>query len=657
MSDPIISDNGAKWIGDKLAEALKIALGGGDISKFLGNKGSSGGDGANKVNYVGLALEVGQATIAIAGMKDPTKAMATGLSALAALLPAGSQSAQNLINGMEDARQTNIKNAQQGLGGLNLFDIGIKSNQAGIGIDAYREALTKSNGALNGIGGTAQQGSEALLKVGKSALALEMSNTGLVGSGMMTTDTFAKIGIMANYGRRESLNSIEAQAEQTAATRRLAKELQVQANITGRSTDALSAELEERLKQPEIMGAMRQMTEKQRESYVQNQAALGGMGNTVSGLSATLGINGRMNEQQRYALAAMGPAAADFTRASRMAAAARTEDEKEQARVAMESAKAKINEYQGSARYQSMMAGATGPGADAMRKVYAENQVRDRQLSTQQTTGLSGVTAAQEQRKETDITLAGKKRDEKTGEIVTDPGQAGSRLMTEYQLRFQANAIGMQKELNKLNIELGNSQEAIKTLRSLLDKAAGPAPVPGKGSASDQAAERYQGTANKVKEEIDKFVKNNGGGDNTTNSTPGSDPRRKPVPKVQEAEGSKSVWGDWFSGPAGLADIREAGPEAVVPQGKIGEFIKDMMGGAQSKKSQGNASGATQSSGESALEGSESGDSVSLKDVVASLNQLNKTMAQVASHSESISESSNKSVRLAKKSTGNRVAA
>jgi hypothetical protein len=652
-NEAIISESGAKYIGDKLAEALKIALGGGDIGKFLGNKSSGSSGDAGKVNYVGLATEVAQATIAIGGMKDPTKAMASGLSALAALLPVGSQSAQNLINGMEDARQTNIKNAAQGIGGLNLFDVGIKANQAGIGIDAYREALTKSGGALNGIGGTAQQGSEALLKVGKSALALEMSNTGLVGSGMMTTDTFAKIGIMANYGRRESLNSIEAQAEQSAATRRLAKELQVQANITGRSTEALSAELDERLKQPEVLGAMRQMTEKQRESYVQNQAALGGMGNTVAGLSATLGVNGRMNEQQRYALAMMGPAAADFTRASQMAAKAQTEGEKEQARVAMEAAKAKINEYQGSSRYQSIMAGATGPAADAARKMYSENLVRDRQLSTQQTTGLSGVSAAQEQRKETDITLAGKKRDEKTGEVVADPGQAGSRLMTEYQLRFQANAIGMQKELGKLNTELGNSSEAIKNLRSILDKAAGPAPVPGKGSASDQAADRYKGTYDKVQAEIDK-AKEAVGGD----SAKGVDSTKKPkAPIKKEAEGSKAVWGDWFGGPAGLADIREAGPEAVVPQGKVGEFFKDMMGSLKSKKAPeaGTSSGEMPSMGDSDY--GSSGDNVSLKDVVASLNQLNKTMAQVASHSESISESSHKSAKLAKKATGNRVAA
>jgi hypothetical protein len=52
------------------------------------------------------------------------------------------------------------------------------------------------------------------------------------------------------------------------------------------------------------------------------------------------------------------------------------------------------------------------------------------------------------------------------------------------------------------------------------------------------------------------------------------------VPNPQrEAEGSKDVWGDWFGGPPGLANIREAGPEAVVPKGKIGEFLKDMMGG------------------------------------------------------------------------------
>jgi hypothetical protein len=46
-----------------------------------------------------------------------------------------------------------------------------------------------------------------------------------------------------------------------------------------------------------------------------------------------------------------------------------------------------------------------------------------------------------------------------------------------------------------------------------------------------------------------------------------------------------------------------------------------------------------------------------LNDVLVALNQLNKTMGQVAAHSENISDASNKTARLAGKASGNRALA
>jgi hypothetical protein len=50
-------------------------------------------------------------------------------------------------------------------------------------------------------------------------------------------------------------------------------------------------------------------------------------------------------------------------------------------------------------------------------------------------------------------------------------------------------------------------------------------------------------------------------------------------------------------------------------------------------------------------------DSATLNDVVVALNQLNKTMGQVAAHSENISDASSKTARLAGKASGNRALA
>jgi hypothetical protein len=50
-------------------------------------------------------------------------------------------------------------------------------------------------------------------------------------------------------------------------------------------------------------------------------------------------------------------------------------------------------------------------------------------------------------------------------------------------------------------------------------------------------------------------------------------------------------------------------------------------------------------------------DNATLNDVLLALNQLNKTMGQVATHSENISDASSKTARLAGKSSGNRALA
>jgi hypothetical protein len=641
-------------LGARTIEALKMAF---EVAVKLAMGGkvedTKVGTALKGTDFTGLITNAGQAAIAIGGLTQPGKEAAAALGQIAGMLPGQlGTAATGFVNTLESARQQSLKNAQAGIGGLSLFDIQVKSKAAGMEIDQYREALLRSNGALNGIGMTAQQGSERLLSLGNATLNAELKQKdSLVGAGAMTTDTLMKIGVVANYGRRSSLDAAGAADEQSAATRKLARELYEQARLTGKSSEAMAAELEERLKQPEILGAMRQMTDKQRDSYIQNQAALGGMGNTVSGLSATLGINGRMTDQQRYALAAMGPAAADFTRASQMAAKAQTEGEKEQARVAMESAKAKINDYQASSRYQNIMAGAKGPVADASRQLYSENYTRDRQVSAQQQTGLSPTTIAAENRKQSTMELEGNKKDA-SGAIVRDENQTGQRVFTDAQLRAQQNSAGAAIAINDYSKGLTTGSTALSTFNKTLDLVLGP-----RGTAV-QAAERYKKTLDDITDAMNKLKTATEGDKNKDNTGGPKKPKVTDETPKPLALGTKDAFGDWFGGPSNmLANIRESGPEAVVPKNKISEFMSDITGSYKSNQSQGDSAESASAAPESPAPSGDSGENASLNDVLASLNQLNKTMAQVASHSESISESSNKSVRLAKKSTGNRVAA
>ena len=129
-----------------------------------------------------------------------------------------------------------------------------------------------------------------------------------------------------------------------------------------------------------------------------------------------------------------------------------------------------------------------------------------------------------------------------------------------------------------------------------------------------------------------------------------------------EADGSKDVWGSWFGGPSGLANIRENGPEAVVPFGKINEFVNDMRGkipsagpdlsGVSSQLSQllpqAQAAIPNVSNVFSGNQGA------TLSDVVESLDKLNKSNGMMISYLETISNYSGKQVKATRGMSNNR---
>jgi hypothetical protein len=632
-----------------IATAIKTA-----IEKVLKPSSSTSG-GGNTPDFGSLAGSALQATGALAGISAPGHEAAAALKLIGGAVPlVGGQLAQ-LATTLEEGRVSTNKSFQQGIGGLSLFDLPIKARDAGLGLDEYRQALQRSGGALNGIGPTAQASSEQLLALGKKVkdLDLDQGVKSLQRSNAMQADELAKVTLLSQFGRRTSLNSQEAQDQAAAASLKLSNEIIRQAGVTGKSTLAIEQELEERLKQPEVMGAMRQMTDKQRESFVQNQVALSGMGNTVQGLSATLGVNGRMTQEQQYALAAMGPAAGEFQRASRMAAMAQTEDQKKQAEAAMLKAKADINAYQSSAQFSRVMNSATGPMADAFKKSYAENQLRDRQAAGQQVTGESGTTTLKRAEKAVDMTVAGQKMGA-DGKPERDLGQTTAREMADVQIRARDNTVGLMKALQGFDAELAKDQKTLDQFHKAVSLIYGP------GGDTDKLAAAYKKS---MKDALDAVGAVRSGNSGTGNGTP--NPNRPPpgsnnIPAPPgQAAGSKDTFGDWFAkdwGSGGLSELH--GKEAVVPQSKIGEFMKDMMSSMSKPKQPAPQIDLPNvpSSPENPTTGAGSGDNVTLKDVLASLNQLNKTMGQVASHSESISDASNKTARLSSKATGNRMA-
>jgi hypothetical protein len=652
MSDTIVTigDAAADKIGQLIAKAVKD-----NIAKLVG--GASDAAAKKGVDLGELSDKIMPTITAIGGLGNISNAAAGSIKTLAGAA-IGPQAAQ-FVQAMEDARLQTNKNFQMGIGNLSLFDQQMQVYKAGFNTqEQYREALQRSGGALGGINNSMSQTSTDILRFGEKVRSRDLNDkdASLLKGNAMLGDELGRVALLSQYGRRDKLSEGEATTRAVDATDKLSREILKQAFVTGKSTVAIEAELEERLQQPVVLANMRQMTEQQRESFISNQVALSGMGKNVSDLSATLGINGRLSEQQRYQLLAMGPAASEFQRASRMVALAKTDEQREIAAEAMRRSQAKVNDYQNSPQFANALKNlAEGdPRRVAMEAQMRQNLTAAPQAAARRDTGFSGVSANQLAGAEAKRVIAGKKLE--NGKEVDDPNQTAARTMGVISIAAQTNTIGLVGAMDKFSKQMLNNVEVTNVLNTMTKK------LYGSYADVNEAEKAHLKTLNDIVKLATPGSGDTGGdGEDKQHSRETDKQKRQRKRKEGQpfASGTKDVFGDWFGGNFGSGELAELhGTEAVVPQSKISEFMKDMMSSMKKPKAQGAESDLPNmpSMTESGTRGGGNGDNVTLKDVLASLQQLNKTMGQVASHSESISEASHKSARLAGKATGNRVA-
>jgi hypothetical protein len=428
----------ADTVGNMTVEQLKDALSSGNSRAPSTPSTPKMGDGGVAQTFSEIVKAGVPVTSAFLGIGQHGREAAAALQGYAGMLGGKTGAAlSSFVGSLDDARQANIKSAAQGIGGNQLFDLQVKAGQAGLTVDQYRQQLTNSGGALNGLGGTAQLGSERLLKLGNAVQQGEfgLSNLGksLVDSGQMSRDQLGQITLIIQYGSKVNLDDIEARKRATQSAGELASEINKTAMITGKSREAIAAELEERLKSPAIQGALNQMSEEQRQTFIKSQAAISGMGKGVSDLGATLAVGGRLSQENQMQLMAMGPAAGEFQRAMRMSAMAQTDDQKRQAAEAVERAKSRVTEFQSSAQFSAMMNRSTPEVAAALQKSYQENQLRGRTGAEMRDTGTTAEQAQRQQTAAVDRATEGKKLDTTTGKTVDDTAQGATRVLAETQ--------------------------------------------------------------------------------------------------------------------------------------------------------------------------------------------------------------------------------
>ena len=335
------------------------------------------------------------------------------------------------------------------------------------------------------------------------------------------------------------------------------------------------------------------------------------MGKGVKDLADEMFTGGVRTKEGAAKMAALGPAGAELQKAITASKNARTQEEKDAAAIQLERAKAAVNERMKSQEFLQAVMTAGGDVGPAMQKMYEENRLRAGTTATETKTGATtGQAMAQNKqaainqqqgRNEAGAKDAGAKTTElyiqslNRTKDLTSMAATGMNVLNNALMQNANTTAAINKGLDltksrRVNSQTGKEESfsegglsgAIDRLKELSGGSGAQRAQPALGADGTQLPDDRRNRLPRKPTEI--ITEGLGGvaqkalGVSFLANDPGYVKLIGGVNAKPEAEGSKEVWGDWFAGPPGIANIREAGPEAVVPKEKIGDFFKDMVG-------------------------------------------------------------------------------
>jgi hypothetical protein len=500
------------------------------------------------------------------------KEAATVFKTFATMAPGVGKSLGGFVETLEQGREAIALSGKQGIGNNNILEFAAQAKAGGMTMSDNLKLLKDMGPSLTGIGLNAQDANQRFLKLSQDTIEKFGQSLATAQGGVDGLNAAA--AIMATGTKKNLKDDVAGRLELAEASARLAEQIDLSARVTGKSRDVIESELKERLKSPDAILAMNLMSEQQRIAFKQTQASLNEMGPTIGNLAQNIASGARLTKENQSALNALGPAAGEFQRAIRMQQSATTDAQKQQAAVALEAAKAKINEYQSSERYARLALQGSGEVAEMQKKMISENQ---RRAGAQTTAEQTGQGYQQAQMTQAEIATRQQKGLIGTGERAgqVDEGQTGIRLLNAGQENFRKLAVAGATELVKFNDEFGRSPKLIKGAADAIEFMSGKL-----GQTSEQKNKELIVPVRDKIAEVAGF--NTGAGPN--NPVEYSDSSKlknaKPGQSLTEGKregGSKAATGNWFED-FGVGKIMELHKkEAVVPEAKLPEFMKDMM--------------------------------------------------------------------------------
>jgi len=378
--------------------------------------------------------------------------------------------------------------------------------------------------------------------------------------------------LLSQMGRKDELVSNEAKADAAKAARALADQINRTAISSGKSRDAIEAELATRLSSAEVQAQLVGADEQQRKAIIASQAAIAGMGKGAGDAAQIIQAGGRLSQENQIQMMSMGPKAmGEFIKGNQLMAAAKTDQERQAAQAILDRAKVDTAEYQKTKGFQRLLQSAPDNLRGGLRTAYQENLERGgvNAAQAQRAPGQDKYAAETERQKEVENLSKSKL---KSGE--PNPQAAPQQAMTQLQNAAFNSANETLAVLNKEIVKLTNSRTAIETWGKAIEK------VYGKGGDVEQSLNVIVNAGKAV-----LGVTKPGGGGTGTGTAPNAPAVTTPLPDLKKKDNKRAAGGP--IAPDDVYVVGENGPELfksktagdIVPTDKF----KSMFGDIQTK--------------------------------------------------------------------------
>lgn len=613
------------------------------IASQLGS--SSGGSSSAKsspvsnFNWMGVFKDtIGGATDAVKGLAsgtwDTVSVMGQASKVLSQLDPTGISKPLSAIGEGALGTVKTLNNANRQIGGLDFAgDIG-KFNSSAKNMmltqDQLVDVYKRSNGALNGLGPTVNKSAANFTKLGEDFSKSQVS-TQLAAIGInMEEQADLQAEYIAN-NRFLNLQDADVRARTIQSFGAFAVQLDENSRLTGLSKKAQTDAINEQAKNVRVMAAVSQLGPEAMNNFKNMQSGIVGLGQNVQMAASAIYTGGPKNEQERAAIAAMGPAASTFEKAVLMSKEAGNDPAKKAAADRqMEIARNQIIAYQRSKEFTDAVQTGKGAVADAMRTQYEQNKYGpSAQFMANQEPGKTQSENMDSQRKiaEQERLRIGPDGKPLAGASVSMAANVADKAL----LNVTASTT---TSFEKLNVKVGETIDKYGAVNKLFDAAS--------GGARDTMTNKVEGGVDKAYSMIPGTDENAATNTSTKNN----------LNKLRKARETRDL-GTW-----GMTGQMFEPMDKVVKISK-GEIVLDPQQAKNFVSKMGEMSGApAETPTPTAVPPAPSAPSIgssdaSLSDLKDLLEQLNMRMGDLVEHSSSTAEYAKKQVNAIKGVSGN----